>query len=100
DTTQLFSPAGFLAYCFLGLWIAAKIFTTYPTSTVLTMSADITDYETSRTGKYAAGVIGTIFSLTDSIASSLSPIALGLVFAGIGYVDGFPQPNEPLNPAL
>ncbi|MDK6804782.1 MFS transporter [Aerococcus sp. UMB7834] len=100
DTTQLFSPAGFLAYCFLGLWICARIFSVYPTSIVLTMSADITDYETSRTGKYAAGVIGTIFSLTDSIASSLSPIVLGLVFAGIGYVDGFPQPNEPLNPAL
>lgn len=100
DPTQIFSPAGILAFLFIGLWILGKIFTTYPTSIVLTMSADITDYETSRTGRYAAGVIGTIFSLTDSIASSLAPIALSFVFAGIGYTEAYPQPNEALSPAL
>lgn len=100
DPTQIFSPVGILGYLFLALWILAKIFTAYPPSIVLTMSADITDYETSRTGKYAAGVIGTIFSLTDSIASSLAPIALSIVFAGIGYTEAYPQPNEPFSPEL
>lgn len=42
------------------------------------MVADCTDYETYRSGKYAPGIMGTIFSLVDKIISSLQTLLLTL----------------------
>ena len=99
DTRVLSSLQG-MSLIFIGLWMIATIALKYPTSIVLTMSADITDYVTAKTGKFAPGLIGTIFSLTDSIASSLAPVVIGWVVAGIGYTDGYPQPGDALTPAI
>src|SRR5699024_9148512 len=44
--------------------------------------------------------IGTIFSLTDSIASSIAPIVLGVIVAGMGYTNAYPEPTESLSPEL
>lgn len=100
DPTQIFSNGGFLPILFGAAFIGWKTFQTYPTSIVLTMSADITDYETARSGRFVSGLIGTIFSLTDSIASSLAPIFIGFVVASIGYTEAYPQPTEALSPDL
>lgn len=100
DPTQIFVNGGALAFIVGAAFIAWKSFQTYPTSIVLTMSADISDYETARSGRFVSGLIGTVFSLTDSIASSLSPIFISFIVASIGYTSEYPQPNEALTPDL
>lgn len=64
------------------------------------MGADISDYETSESGRYVSGMIGTIFSLTDSIASSFAPMVVGAVLATIGFAKAFPTMETPLTPEL
>lgn len=100
DTTQIFTNGGLPMILFIVGYIGMRVFTTYPTSIVLRMAADITDYETARSGRFVSGLIGTIFSLTDSIASSLAPILIGFVVAGIGFADAYPEATEPLTDAL
>lgn len=75
---------------FFVVYIIARYASTAPSGLVLTMGADITDYETSVSGRYLSGMIGTIFSLTDSIASSFAPMVVGFVLAGIGFGKEFP----------
>ncbi|MTB64526.1 glucuronide permease [Streptococcus sp. zg-86] len=79
---------------------ALRSFATAPSGLVLTMGADISDYETSVSGRYVSGMIGTIFSLTDSIASSFAPMVVGFVLAGIGFAKAYPTAETPLSPAL
>lgn len=90
DPTQIFGNGGLLPIVFGIAYIAMKISSTYPNSIVLTMSADISDFETSRSGRFVSGLIGTVFSLTDSIASSLAPIFIGFIVAGIGFKEAIP----------
>lgn len=71
-----------------------------PAGLALTMSADISDYETSVSGRFVSGLIGTIFSLTDSIASSLVPMVIGFVLAMIGFSQEYPTQNTLLTPEL
>ncbi len=100
DPTQIFANSGFLAILFTIAYIGLKVFQAYPTSIVLTMAADISDYETARSGRFVSGLIGTIFSLTDSIASSIAPIVLGVIVAGTGFTNAYPEPTESLSPEL
>lgn len=100
DTTQIFTIGGLPMLLFIVGYIGMRVFASYPTSIVLTMAADITDYETARSGRFVSGLIGTVFSLTDSIASSLAPILIGFVVAGIGFADAYPDASEPLTDAL
>lgn len=100
DPTQIFVNGGFLAFLVGAAFIGWKTFQTYPTSIVLTMSADISDFETARSGRFVSGLIGTVFSLTDSLASSLSPIFIGMIVASIGYTNEYPQPADALTPGL
>lgn len=81
-------------------YVGMRIFSGYPTSIVLTMAADITDYETARSGRFVSGLIGTVFSLTDSIASALVPIIIGIIIAGAGYTQAYPDAAEPLTDGL
>ncbi|MGT2887091.1 MFS transporter [Streptococcus didelphis] len=80
--------------------IVARYAAQAPVSLVLTMGADISDYETSESGRYVSGMIGTIFSLTDSIASSFAPMVVGFVLAGIGFSKAYPTIETPLTPEL
>lgn len=80
--------------------IIARYASQAPASLVLTMGADISDYETSESGRYVSGMIGTIFSLTDSIASSFAPMVIGFVLAGIGFSKAYPTIETPLTPEL
>jgi Na+/melibiose symporter-like transporter len=100
DPTQIFVSGGLAALLIIIGYIGMKAAATYPSSIVLTMAADISDYETARSGRFVSGLIGTVFSLTDSIASSLSPIIIGFIVAGMGYTDGYPSIDEALTPTL
>lgn len=90
----------FQSIIFTAAYIGMRIFSSYPTSIVLTMAADITDYETARSGRFVSGLIGTVFSFTDSIASALVPIIIGIVVATAGYPDAYPDAAEPLTDNL
>src|SRR5699024_17155 len=48
DTTQIFVNGGLASILFIIGFIGMRVGTAYPTSIVLTMSADISDYETAR----------------------------------------------------
>lgn len=80
----------FYTIAFFVTFVIARYASTAPSSLVLTMGADITDYETSVSGRYLSGMIGTIFSLTDSIASSFAPMVVGFVLAAIGFGKEYP----------
>lgn len=95
-----FANLSLKAILFIAVYVIARGFSRSPSSLVLTMGADISDYETSRSGRYVAGVIGTIFSLTDSVASSFAPMAIGWVLAGIGFADAYPDQSTALTPEL
>lgn len=95
-----FGNLTFKAIMFIVLYVLARGFSRNPTSLVLTMGADISDYETSQSGRYVAGLIGTIFSLTDSVASSFAPMAIGWVLAAIGFTNAYPTADTPLSPDL
>ncbi|HHH8503126.1 TPA: MFS transporter [Streptococcus pyogenes] len=86
--------------CFIITYMLARYITQAPAGLVLTMGADISDYETSESGRYVSGMIGTIFSLTDSIASSFAPMVVGAVLATIGFAKAFPTMETPLTPEL
>lgn len=88
------------AVLFIAIYTLARGFSRSPASLVLTMGADISDYETSESGRYVAGVIGTIFSLTDSVASSLAPMVIGWILAGIGFSEVYPSQETALSPDL
>ena len=51
------------------------------------MVADCSDYEMYRTGNYAPGVIGTIFSFIDKLVSSLSTTVVGLAITFVGLTE-------------
>lgn len=81
-------------------YIVGRYVSSVPSSLVLTMGADISDYETSVSGRYVSGMIGTIFSLTDSIASSFAPMVIGWGVAAIGFTKEYPTVGTPLTPEL
>ena len=90
----------FYTILFVLTFIVARYASSSPSGLVLTMGADITDYETSVSGRYLSGMIGTIFSLTDSVASSFVPMVIGWVLAGIGFSKEYPTVETVLTPEL
>ncbi len=60
------------------------------------MVADVTDYETYRSGNYVPGAMGTIFSLIDKIISSLQTLLLTLFIVTINpNVNALPAEGTP-----
>ena len=80
---------------FVIIILAVRIFAGYPSTVSLTMTADVSEYETARSGRYVSGMMGTMFSLTDSIASSLTPIVVNWVVASIGFRESLPTIDTP-----
>ena len=60
------------------------------------MIADVSDYETYKSGRYVPGMIATLFSFVDKVVSSLAPALVGFLLVFIGYRDEFPQLGEGL----
>ncbi len=85
---------------FIIAYVFARYASSAPTGLVLTMGADISDYETSVSGRYVSGMIGTIFSLTDSIASSFAPMIVGWIVAAIGFTKEYPSVDTALTSDL
>ncbi len=97
DSRQIFNNGwGLLAFVFALGYVLVRVFMNYAASLSLTMAADITDYELAKSGRFASGLIGTVFSLTDSIASSLAPVISAFIASMIGYVTTTPSVTDEL----
>lgn len=95
--TVTFSSVNFITILFVVLYILGNGSKTVSTSMNMPMIADCTDYEVTRTGAYAPGIIGTIFSFVDKVVSSLSTTIVGFLLAGIGYTSTLPQPGDAIS---
>lgn len=85
---------------FMGLTIAFNGFNQITSSVVITMTADVADYEVYRSGKYVPGMIGTLFSFVDKLISSLSATFVGLMCAMVGFTEALPTAETPYSTGL
>jgi len=60
-------------------------------SIIVPMVADCIDYEVSRSGKFAPGAIGAMFSAVDKLVTSLNTIIIGGLLVFAGFSDAFPS---------
>jgi Na+/melibiose symporter-like transporter len=91
---------GFTTILFIVLYALAVGFANLPTTLVVPMIADVSDYETAKSGRYVPGMMGTIFSFVDQLVSSLAPTIVGAVVAMVGFTSAFPEVGDPLTQPL
>ena len=99
-TTISLSNMGFATIGFIVLYTLGMGFGSLPTALVNPMIADVSDYETFKSGRYVPGMIGTLFSFVDKLISSLAPALVGVAVAFIGYKDTFPALGDALTTSL
>jgi Na+/melibiose symporter-like transporter len=91
---------GVTTILFLVFYCVAIGFANIPTTLVVPMIADVSDYETHKSGRYVPGMMGTIFSFIDQLVSSLAPTIVGVVVGIIGYKSQFPEVGDALTTPL
>lgn len=90
------TPGASITVSVLVLLVTMALFngTTMMAGNIVTpMIADCIDYETYRSGKFKAGMIGTLFGFVDKVVSSLSTFIVGaaIAWAGLGQVKIVPN---------
>ena len=90
----------FMTVAFVILWILATGGRTVSGGIVIPMIPDVTDYELYNTGRYAPGVISTLFSFVDKLVSSFANLLIGGALALIGFSEFFPEASTPLTADL
>lgn len=96
DPTQIrMDNWGFMTISFILLYIFGNGIRTLSGGLVIPMIPDVTDYETYKTGRYAPGVMGTIFSFVDKMISSFAQTVIGFTLAFIGFSEVFPDVSTP-----
>ncbi|MGM7721456.1 MFS transporter [Metabacillus sp. Hm71] len=96
----LLKNIGVTTILFIVLYSVAIGFANIPTTLVVPMIADVSDYETHKSGRYVPGMMGTIFSFIDQLVSSLAPTIVGVVVGIIGYKSQFPEVGDTLTTPL
>lgn len=99
-TSVSLSNLGVSTLLFIILLSLARGFSGIPTTLVVPMIADVSDYETNKSGRYVPGMMGTIFSFIDQLVSSLAPTIVGAIVGIIGYTSKFPEVGEALTTPL
>ncbi|MFS0820130.1 MFS transporter [Bacillus sp. 1P02SD] len=99
-STISLSNLGLATILFIVLYTLALGFGQVPSTLVNPMIADVSDYETSTSGRYVPGMIGTMFSFIDKLITSLAPAIVGFAVALIGFKDAFPTVKDVLTPEL
>lgn len=94
-TTIAMNNWGFMTLSFVTLYVIGNGVRTLSGGLVIPMIPDVTDYETYKTGRYAPGVMGTIFSFVDKIISSFAQTIIGFTLAFIGFEQIFPDVDTP-----
>ncbi|MDR1642927.1 MAG: MFS transporter [Clostridiales bacterium] len=92
---QDFSGVSFFTGASFLLAVVGTVFSALTANTVYPMTADCSDYEISRSGRYMPGLVGTIFSFVDKMVSSFAPLIAGLLFALIGFSKVLPDLSTP-----
>jgi len=69
-------------------------------SITVPMVADCIDYEVSRSGNFAPGTIGAMFSAVDKLVTSLNTIIIGGLLVFAGFRDAFPTVDTPYSAGL
>ncbi|ASK60966.1 glucuronide permease [Virgibacillus phasianinus] len=100
DPTTISGGIGIPIVIFTVLYTMAISFGGIPSSLVNPMIADVSDYETSKTGRYIPGMLGTLFSFIDKLVTSLAPAIVGLGVAIIGFGSEFPTVTDELTTPL
>ncbi len=85
---------------FVVLMVAFSGFQNIAGSLIYPMTADCTDYEVYRTGRYVPGLIGTVFSFVDKLISSLAPLLVGLLCALVCSSSELPTAETPYSTGL
>ncbi|UJF16182.1 MFS transporter [Jeotgalibaca sp. MA1X17-3] len=99
-TTIRLGNWSFVSISFILLYVAGAGLRVLSGGLVIPMIPDVTDYETYKTGRYAPGVMGTIFSFVDKIVSSFAQTLIGLSLALIGFTEIFPDVGTPFSPEI
>jgi len=96
DPTQIrMDNMGFMTISFLLLYLVGGAVRYVASGLVLPMLADVIDYNTYKTDRFAAGVISTVYSFIDKGVSSLQQTLVGLMLALIGFKAAFPDVETP-----
>ncbi|MFD1448737.1 MFS transporter [Oceanobacillus profundus] len=99
-TSMSLSSIGIGMILFIVLYTLALGFGGVPSALVNPMIADVSDYETSKSGRYIPGMLGTLFSFIDKLVTSLAPAIVGGAVAMIGFKNEFPTIDDPLTTPL
>ena len=91
---------GYFLILYIVLYIINAGFQGLSGNIVVPMTADVSDYEVYRSGRYVPGLIGTLFSFVDKLISSVAPMIAGLIFAACGYGDHNPVMGDEVTWAL
>jgi Na+/melibiose symporter-like transporter len=94
------SNIGLPTVLFLVLYLCASSFGGVPSTLVIPMIADVSDYEVNKSGRYVPGMMGTIFSFIDQLVSSLAPVIVGAMVGIIGFKEKFPEVGDALTTPL
>lgn len=90
----------FFTLAYLVLWCLYKGFTLITSNVTNPMIADVTDYEEYRTGNYLPGLIGSLFSFSDKVISSLGPTMVSIAVAAVGFGNQLPDATTPFSTNL
>lgn len=85
---------------FFGLTILRNVGQNGASACGMAMMGDISDYETSMSGKVMPGTVAACYSFIDKIISSLATTIAGFALAAIGYVSVMPQPTDAATPQI
>lgn len=99
-TTMSSGGIGLPIILFTILYTLGMGFGNMPSSLVNPMIADVSDYETYKTGRYIPGMLGSLFSFIDKLITSLAPAIVGFGVALIGFGSAFPTIEDPLTTPL
>jgi len=98
--TLSFTNWGTFTVLFMIFLAARGGFMSINNSIAVPMVADCVDYETARSGRYAPGMIGAMFSFADKVITSLNTIIIAGLLIVIGFYDNFPTVDTPYSNAL
>ncbi|GIN13567.1 melibiose carrier protein [Shouchella clausii] len=101
DPTQIrMDNMGFMTIAFIFLFIVSGAVRFMSSSFVQPMLADIVDYNTYKTNRYAPGLVSSLYIFIDKTVSSLQQTVVGLLLAFIGFKTAFPDVDTPYSESL
>lgn len=101
DPTQIrIDNLGFMTISFLFLFLVGGAVRYVSSGLVIPMLADVVDYNTYKTNRYAPGIISAVYTFIDKAISSLQQTVVGLLLAFIGFKNAFPDVDTPYSEEL